>query len=73
MKSEFGYHIFELLAHRIPKPKALAEVKSQIQLILMEKVEQTAYLSWLDAQIRKSRIFKDQELINSMKVETKVD
>lgn len=73
LKSEFGYHIFELLTHKNPKPKPVAEVKPQIQRILMEKTEQTAYLSWLDSQIRKARIFKDQEFIDAMRVETKAD
>jgi parvulin-like peptidyl-prolyl isomerase len=72
-KSEFGYHIFELLARKPAKPKALNDVRPMIQRILMEKTEQTAYLSWLDIQVRKARVFKDQDLINAMKVETKVD
>lgn len=73
MKSEFGYHIFEVLVHKPAKAKPLAEAKSNILRILMEKNEQTAYLSWLDAQVRKARVFKDPDLINSMKVETKAD
>src|SRR5262249_32301844 len=73
MKSEFGYHIFEVLVHKPPKPKTLADAKPNILRILMEKNEQNAYLSWLDAQVRKARVFKDEELINSMKVETKAD
>jgi parvulin-like peptidyl-prolyl isomerase len=73
LKSEFGYHIFELLAHKLPKPKPVGDLKPTIQRILMEKSEQTAYLSWLDAQLRKARVFKDLELINAMKVETKAD
>ncbi len=73
MKSEFGYHIFEVLARKAPKPKQFSDVKSNIERILMEKTEQTAYLSWLDAQVRKARVFKDQDFIDSMKVETKAD
>lgn len=73
MKSEFGFHIFEVLTHKPPKAKPLADAKPNIVRILMEKNEQTAYLSWLDAQVRKARVFKDPELINSMKVETKAD
>lgn len=73
MKSEFGYHIFEVLVHKPPKAKTLADAKPNILRILMEKNEQTAYLSWLDAQVRKARVFKDQEMINSMRVETKAD
>lgn len=73
MKSDFGYHIFEVLSHKPAKQKALADVKANIMRILMEKNEQTAYLSWLDAEVRKARVFKDQELIDSMKVETKAE
>lgn len=73
MKSEFGFHIFEVLAHKVPKAKPQAAVKSSIERILMEKNEQSAYLSWLDAEVRKARVFKNSDLINNMKVETKAD
>ncbi len=71
VKTSFGYHIFEVLGRKPSRLKGPAEVKSEIKSILMEKGEQALYLSWLEEQVRKSRIFKDQEFIDALKVETK--
>lgn len=70
-KSSYGYHIFEVTGRKPAHAKAYPEVKSQIKTILMEKQEQELYLSWLEEQVRKARVFKDQEFIDALKVETK--
>lgn len=72
VKSAYGYHIYEVTAHRAGRPKTLNEVKEEIRRILVEKKQQDLYLSWLDEQTRKARIFKNQELIAALKVETKI-
>jgi parvulin-like peptidyl-prolyl isomerase len=72
VKSTFGYHIFELLARKPSRNKALAEASPEIKRILMEKKEQSLYLAWLEAQIRKARVFKDQAFIDALTVETKL-
>jgi hypothetical protein len=46
-------------------------VKDEIKSILMEKREQSLYLAWLEEQVRKARVFKDQAFIDALKVETK--
>jgi peptidyl-prolyl cis-trans isomerase C len=72
VKSSFGYHIFELVARKPSKAKLFPEVRKDLQRILMEKREQSAYVSWLEDQVRQARVFKDQEFLDAMKVETKV-
>ena len=71
-KSSFGYHIFEVTGRKPSRSKSFAEVKDQIKSILMEKHEQSLYLAWLEEQLRKARVFKDQTFINALKVETKI-
>lgn len=70
-KSSYGYHIFEVSGRKPAHVKPIAEVKGQIKSILMEKQEQALYLSWLEEQVRKARVFKDQAFIDALKVETK--
>lgn len=72
IKSSFGYHIFELLARKPSRTKPYTEVKEQIKHTLLEKREQAFYQSWLEEQVRKARVFKDQDFIDAMKVETKI-
>jgi peptidyl-prolyl cis-trans isomerase C len=70
-KTPYGYHIFEVMGRKPARVKAFAEVKEQIKRILMEKREQSLYLAWLEEQVRKARVFKDQSFIDALKVETK--
>lgn len=71
VKSAFGYHVFELLARKPSRNKTFAEAKVEIKSILLEKNEQSLYLAWLEGQIRKARVFKDQAFIDALQVETK--
>lgn len=71
LKSAFGYHIFEVLTRKPSRNKSFQEAKAEIKGILMEKRQQSLYLAWLEEQVRKSRVFKDQTFIDALKVETK--
>ena len=72
IKSAFGFHIFELVGRKPSRSKTFPEAKDDIKRILMEKTEQSLYLAWLEEQTRKARVFKDQDFINALQVETKV-
>jgi parvulin-like peptidyl-prolyl isomerase len=71
MKSSFGYHIFEVTGRKPSHTKAFKDVKKEIERILMEKKQQSLYLAWLETQVRKARVFKDQAFIDALKVETR--
>lgn len=71
IKSSFGYHIFEVAARKPSRNKSFNESKDDIKRILMEKRAQSLYLAWLEEQVRKARVFKDQAFIDALKVETK--
>lgn len=70
-KSSFGYHIFEVTGRKPARGRPYNEVKDDIKRILIEKREQSFYLAWLEEQVRKARVFKDQVFIDALKVETK--
>lgn len=72
VKSEFGYHIFEVTGRLPAHAKTFAEVRAEVKRILVEKREQSAYLAWLEEQVRKARVFKDQAFLDGLQVETKI-
>lgn len=47
------------------------EVRNKIRDRLNANREQAAYTSWLESQLRKARVLKDEELISKIKIETK--
>lgn len=71
IKSEFGFHIFELLKKKSSQPATIREATPPIRRDLLEKAQQQAYSNWLDEELRKSRIFKSSEFISNLKIETK--
>lgn len=70
-KSAFGYHIYELIEKRPAKALSIEQAKSKIESILLAESEQTVYSSWLEEQILKARVFKDDDFIKSIKVQTR--
>lgn len=71
IKSEFGFHIFELLGKKYARTLPLNEVKEEIERELTEIKQQELYSQWIDKQIREARIFKNAELIENLRIETK--
>lgn len=69
-KSPYGYHIYQVLNKRSAKKMTFAEVKDEIYRILLEKKQQEAYAQWLEAELRKSKVFKDEKLIRAIEVNT---
>jgi parvulin-like peptidyl-prolyl isomerase len=61
----------------IKKRKAFTEpfddVKDRIYKQLIQNREQAAYSKWLEKQIRKAKVLKDETFIASMKVETSAE
>lgn len=72
LKSPYGYHLVKV-EKRIPASQgSLDEARPEIVATLRAQREQAEFVKWLDAQIRSSKIFKDEALIRAMTVETKV-
>ncbi|MCB0408341.1 MAG: peptidyl-prolyl cis-trans isomerase [Bdellovibrionales bacterium] len=71
LKSPYGYHIIEVIDKRRASTPTLDEVKDQIKAMLMQNREQAVYSKWLEAQIRKAKVLKDEAFIENIKIETR--
>ncbi len=71
IKSEFGFHIFELLGKKSAKVRSLKEVEPEIERELAQIKQQDLYTKWIDEQVREARVFKNSELISNLRLETK--
>lgn len=71
VKSAIGYHIFEVTAKRPAKTLSFDEVRKKIELAVFAEKEQEAYSLWLEDQVLKARIFKDDEFIKQIQIHTR--
>ncbi|WP_374029478.1 peptidyl-prolyl cis-trans isomerase [Bdellovibrio bacteriovorus] len=71
VKSPFGVHLIRVEKKAPATTLPLEEVKSQIIRALRAQREQAEYVAWLDAQLRSSKVLKDYDLMNSIKVDTR--
>jgi peptidyl-prolyl cis-trans isomerase C len=72
-ESPYGYHIFKVEKHRDAGYMSLEDVRPRIRNALLKDREQALYSAWLDQQIRRVKIFRDDNLINAIGVETRSD
>ncbi len=72
IKSPYGYHIYEVIKKEPEVHLSLQEARATIERQLREKKEQTAFSSWLDQTLRKSQVSRNEDLIQAVKVSTKV-
>lgn len=71
LESTYGFHIFKV-EKKMPAGFAeKSEVKKEIIQALMGKKEQGEFASWLDKQVRASRVLKDAAIIDGITVETR--
>jgi len=68
VKTPFGYHILKLVARRPGRRATFAEVQPQIVRDLKAKKEQQVYSAWLEAEILRAQVYKNEDLIKSIKV-----
>jgi peptidyl-prolyl cis-trans isomerase C len=73
IKSPFGYHIIKVEKKAPASTLPLEEVRNQVIRSLTAQREQAEFVKWLDAQLRSSTVLRDNELINSITVETRAD
>lgn len=73
LKSPYGFHIIRVIDKRRERFIPFEQAKVQILRSLVERREQGVYASWLENQIRKAKVFKNTQLIDSIEVETRGD
>jgi parvulin-like peptidyl-prolyl isomerase len=71
VKSPYGYHIFEVTAKRPAQARPFDQVKDKIRSALIANREQAIFTSWLEGELRKARVLKDDQLISQIRIETK--
>lgn len=71
LESVYGFHIFKVERKAAAGYAQPEEVKEEIARLLSAQKEQAEFMGWLDRQIRQARILKNQEIIDSMSVETR--
>jgi peptidyl-prolyl cis-trans isomerase C len=71
LESSYGFHIFKVERKTGPGFATIEEVRSEIVQALRGKKEQAEFASWLDKQIRSSRVLRNNELISAITVETR--
>lgn len=70
-KSPFGYHIVKMEKHQSAEAIPLVKARPQIILALRAAKEQALYKDWLDKQIHQSKVLRNNELIQSINIDTK--
>ena len=72
VKSPYGYHIYEVIKKEPEVHLSLQEARATVERHLREKQEQVLFSSWLDQALRKSQVYRNEDLIQAVKVSTKV-
>lgn len=71
IRSPYGHHIIEVTGRRGSRHIPLREVRDQIKRHLLKEKERRVYMNWLEKQVLDAKVFKDEELISLIKVETR--
>lgn len=71
IKSPYGYHIYEVIKKEAEGRLSFSEAKAKIRAQLMERREQKAFSTWLEEQVRKSSVRRNDALIQAIKVSTR--
>lgn len=72
-KSPFGFHVVKVEKKAPAGITPLEEARPQIIRALTAQREQAEFVKWLDAQLRSSKVLRDNDLINSIVVETRTE
>ncbi len=65
-----GFHIFRIEAKRGQRQKTFAEVRDQVKNDVIGLRQTAKFSAWLDEQIKKYKVFKNVQAIDSLYVET---
>lgn len=70
IKTPFGFLIVKVEKKTPDSIPSFSEIKPKLERRIIELKEKSEYVSWMDTQLRSSKVYKDLELINSLKIET---
>ena len=72
-KSPYGYHIFRVLKTKRGRQQPLNEVKEQISEVLKANKASELYKTWLEKQIHRVKVEKNEEALRSIQIDVKSD
>lgn len=70
LKSPYGYHIIEVIGKKPEMQLNFEQARSSILKLMKADREQAVYAGWLEEQLKKSHVYRNDELINSVSVLT---
>lgn len=71
LKSDFGFHIIKLIEKESAKTLSFDQAKAKIREILQQKQESEIFSSWLEEQLRKAKVLRNDQLIGAVHIQTK--
>lgn len=71
LKSPYGYHIYEVLKKENEGRLSFPDAKARIRSLLMERRGQKMFSAWLEEQVRKSNVRRNDALLQAIKVTTR--
>ena len=71
LKSSYGFHIYRVTAKQAAHRLSFEQVKASIKNRLQADREQSIYGSWLEGQLQKIKVRRNEAVINSITVETR--
>lgn len=71
LRSPYGFHIIEVTARRPAKNLTLQEVEKEIKRNILQEREQALYSRWIEEQLLKAKVFKDEDLLMQIRVQTR--
>ncbi len=71
LQSPYGFHIIEVMEKRGLSTISFNEAQPEILRSILENREQAAYSSWLEDQVRQRKVFRDNDFINALIIETR--
>ncbi|PWU19606.1 MAG: parvulin peptidyl-prolyl isomerase [Bdellovibrio sp.] len=72
LESAFGFHIFKVEKKEPGGYKKFEDARNLVEQLYLATREQRDYTQWLDQQIRKSKVSINYDLMNQVKVETRI-
>lgn len=71
IKSDYGFHIIKIIDRQPAKTRSYTDVRSSLEKEIMAQREKAAYLAWIDSKLRQNKIYRDNNLINAVNIETR--
>ncbi len=71
LKLSDGFHIFKIEQKRTARPRLFSECKEQVKNEVLALRETARFSSWLDEQIKRYKVLKNNVILDSLYVETR--